>query len=217
MKQQILILFLILILAGNVFSYRNRFEDNSENINYYINSFPHEDISDVERNFLIQMREEEKLARDVYEHLYEKWGMRIFNNIYFSEQKHMDAIEVILKKYNIPDPVISDEPGIFNSNDIKELYSELTAKGDISLSNALIVGATIEDLDIFDLQEALLKSDNLDILFVFGNLKKGSENHIRAFTSQLKTFDIVYQAQYLTQEELDKILSSNFRRRGRNW
>ena len=57
---------------------------------------------------------------------------------------------------------------------------------------------------------ALMKVDNMDILFAFGNLKKGSENHIRAFTNQLKSFNITYEAQYISQEELENILNSGF-------
>ena len=37
---------------------------------------------------LSYMREEEKLARDVYLALYEKWGIRTFLNIAKAEQQH---------------------------------------------------------------------------------------------------------------------------------
>jgi hypothetical protein len=37
------------------------------------------------------MREEEKLAHDVYVTLYEQWGLRVFNNISRSEQQHTEA------------------------------------------------------------------------------------------------------------------------------
>ncbi|MCK4890280.1 MAG: DUF2202 domain-containing protein [Candidatus Aminicenantes bacterium] len=185
----------------------------------YIGSFPYEEISDDEKTSLLHMREEEKLARDVYNYLYERWGMRIFDNISLAEQMHMDAIATILQKYDIPDPVLSDDDrGTFSDEGLKELYTTLITKGNNSITDALLVGATIEDLDIFDLQNALLKVDNMDILFVFGNLKKGSENHIRAFSSQLMGFNIIYTAQYISQDELDIILSSstNGRGRGRN-
>jgi hypothetical protein len=181
----------------------------------YIGSLPGEEISDMELSFLIQMREEEKLARDVYTYLFDRWGIRIFYNISSSEQTHMDAIGVILRKYNITDPVSDNTPGVFSDPGIRELYGKLTQQGNVSISEALMVGATIEDLDIFDLQNALLKSDNMDILFVFGNLKKGSENHIRAFSSQLARYNIIYKAQYITREELDNILSSGIQ--GGGW
>ena len=44
-----------------------------------ITSLPEQTISEEERSGLIFMREEEKLARDVYSVLYDKWGMQIFS------------------------------------------------------------------------------------------------------------------------------------------
>jgi len=217
MKQHLIIFTLLVLLTGNIFSYRNGFDPDGSIIDQYVDTFPYEEISDFERTSLLHMREEEKLARDVYNYLYERWGLRIFNNISSAEQMHMDSVRTILQKYNIPDPVLSDDLGAFSDEGLRELYTTLINKGNNSLTDALLVGATIEDLDIFDLQDALLKSDNLDILFIFGNLKKGSENHIRAFTNQLNRFNITYEAQYITQDELEKILSSNSPGRGRNW
>ena len=210
MKQHLIIIILLVLLTGNIFSYRNGFDSDGNMIDQYIGSFPYEEISDVEETSLLHMREEEKLARDVYDYLYEIWGMRIFNNISSAEQSHMSSLATILQKYNIPDPVLNDDRGSFSDEGMKELYTKLTAMGSNSLADALLVGATIEDLDIFDLQNALLKTDNMDILFIFGNLKKGSENHIRAFTNQLKSFNITYEAQYISQEELENILNSGF-------
>ena len=219
MKQHLIIFTLLVLLTGNIFSFRFGGGSSDNMMEQYIGSFPYEEISDDEKTSLLHMREEEKLARDVYNYLYERWGMRIFDNISLAEQMHMDAIATILQKYDIPDPVLSDDDrGTFSDEGLKELYTTLITKGNNSITDALLVGATIEDLDIFDLQNALLKVDNMDILFVFGNLKKGSENHIRAFSSQLMGFNIIYTAQYISQDELDIILSSstNGRGRGRN-
>ncbi len=173
----------------------------------YIMLLPSEEISVAERTALIKMREEEKLARDVYRQLHDRWGMNVFGNIANSEQRHMDALAVLLKKYEIPDPVGDDLQGVFKDPALSKLYKTLMEKGNLSLKDALIVGASIEDLDIFDLHEALLKVDNMDILFVFGNLKKGSENHMRAFSRQLNRLNYQYKAQYISQEDLDAILA----------
>ena len=84
----------------------------------------------------------------------------------------------------------------------------LLAKGEESLMDALTVGATIEDVDIYDLNNYLIQADNMDIVFVFGNLKKGSENHMRAFVRQLNLYGLDYTAQYISQEELEAILDA---------
>ena len=73
------------------------------------------DLTDSEKYWLTYMREEEKLARDVYIFLYDKWGSQIFNNISVSEQTHMDAIKTLLDRYGIPDPVADKGPGVFTT------------------------------------------------------------------------------------------------------
>ena len=175
-------------------------------------SLPKESLSQDETQALIKMREEEKLARDVYKTLYNTWRLRIFDNIATSEQRHMDAIKAMLKKYNIPDPVTDDSVGMFSNAEMGNLYKTLTAKGNTSTVNALLVGATIEDLDIFDLKECLKKTDNKDISLVFQNLMKGSRNHLRAFSRMLKSFGQTYNAQYLSQDEVNSIINSPMER-----
>ncbi len=190
-----------------------RFQGNQLEL---ISALPKEALSDDEIEAINLMREEEKLARDVYLHLYKKWGLPIFWNIAGSEQRHMDAIGVLIEKYDLPDPAEETETGDF-SDDFQKLYNDLTARGEKSLVDALIVGATIEDLDIFDLKEILLLENvnNTDIRTVFRNLLAGSENHMRAFVRQLSRNGEPYEAQFISPEELDEILSVSSQRGGR--
>ena len=62
-------------------------------------------ISQEEQDSLIHMREEEKLAQDVYLTLYDTWGKNIFQNIAQSEATHTDAVANLLKQFGIDDPV----------------------------------------------------------------------------------------------------------------
>ena len=160
------------------------------------------------------MREEEKLARDVYTYLYTKWNILIFNNIASSEQAHTDAVLVLLNKYGISDPVENNGMGIFTNPDLQRLYTDLTQQGSVSLLNALLVGATIEDLDISDLNSALLSVDNADIEYVYDNLNKGSRNHLRSFFSQIQIQNGTYEAQFISQDEFDEIVNSPIERGG---
>ena len=154
------------------------------------------------------MREEEKLAHDVYMTLYRTWDHRMFKNIARSEYRHMEAVRAMLKKYNIPDPVSDDTIGIFADPNLQTLYIRLTAEGSVSLLEALRVGAFIEELDIFDLKMFLLKADNSDLKTVYQNLMKGSRNHLRAFFSQITQNGASYQRKYLSQAEIDAIVNS---------
>jgi rhodanese-related sulfurtransferase len=165
-------------------------------------------LSDKEIKGLVQMREEEKLARDVYTTLGSIWGMKIFSNIASSEQTHTDAVKTVLLKYDIKDPVIDDTVGVFVSKDMQDLYNKLVAQGEMSLLDALIVGATVEDLDIRDLEILKKETKNQDILIVYENLQKGSRNHIRAFVKNIEANGGTYKPQYISDAEYRSIIST---------
>ncbi len=172
--------------------------------------YPYQALNEIEKTGLLQMREEEKLARDVYLTLFKKWKHQVFNNIANSEQRHMDAVKSLLDKYGLKDPVADNNIGAFTNPQMKKLYNTLTQKGSASLVNALLVGATIEDLDIYDLKTLLAQTDNKDIQVIYRNLMKGSRNHLRAFTRALKAYGKAYTAKYLPQKEIDQIISGSW-------
>ncbi len=167
-------------------------------------------ISPEEAASLQFMREEEKLAHDVYVLLYEQWGLTPFDNIAASEQKHTDAIANLLDMYNVPDPVGDNGPGEFTDSTLQVLYDDLAARGSQSSAEALKVGALIEEVDILDLQERLADTDNASIEQVYMNLMAGSENHLRAFVYDLETQPgETYTPQYLSQTAYDAIISAS--------
>ncbi len=180
-----------------------------------IAALPAEELSVLEIEGIEFMREEEKLARDVYITLYEKWGLRIFSNIAQSEQTHTEAVRDLLEKYDMADPVSDDAIGVFTNDTIQGLYDSLVEQGSVSELEALKVGAMIEDLDIFDLQRYQIGVDNADIMLVYENLERGSRNHLRAFISQIESRGGTYEAQYLTQNAVNEIKDSE-RERGDN-
>lgn len=139
-----------------------------------------------EIKWLTFMREEEKLARDVYTALNERWNLRVFSNIAVSEERHVNAIGTLLTRYNITDPVVEDKPGVFADPKLAALYKELMAKAALSLKDALEVGVLIEKTDIADLEVALKVTEKTDIKRVFTNLLNGSYNHLDAFETNLE-------------------------------
>ena len=182
-------------------------------MNAILTGLPMEDLSNQERNGRLYMIQEEKLARDVYLTLFEEWGHRLFRNIARSEQRHMNAVQVMIQKYGESNPVLDDTIGAFTDPEMQRLYNELTFQARASLQAAFEVGAIIEDLDIDDLRKYLKKSDSQDVRVLFQNLEKGSRNHLRAFVRQLERYQIRYQARYLSPEELEEILDSPMERR----
>jgi hypothetical protein len=134
---------------------------------------------------LIFLAEEEKVARDVYIYLNNKWKQRVFSNISTSEQKHMDAVEKLLNTYNLPVPETMDEEGIFIDENLQAMYDALIEKGEQSLEDALEVGVEIEEIDIDDIQLLLQDTPPSDIAQVYENLLAGSNNHLNAFNREL--------------------------------
>jgi hypothetical protein len=174
------ILFFIVISALTLFPQNYK----QKNCVISIDSIKY-DTSSQEKDGLIYMRLEEKLARDVYLTLGKTYKQKMFVNIPESEQRHMDAVKALLDKYEIADPVTDNEIGAFTNANFKKLFDDLVAKGQSSFNDAMLVGKAIEELDIKDLNERLEQTDNPDIKVVYENLKRGSENHLRAFTNHL--------------------------------
>lgn len=170
-------------------------------------------LTDSEQAGLRYMREEEKLAHDVYVTLSKKWALPVFQNIPKSEQTHMEAVKLLLDRYSLADPATGKAVGVFTDVALQKLYDQLLEKGNQSLANALTVGATIEDLDIVDLQTRLAQTDKTDIQLVYENLMKGSRNHLRAFTQTLTSqAGETYKPQYLSQEDFAAIINAPMER-----
>lgn len=144
------------------------------------------DLTVAEANSLQFMREEEKLARDVYLALYDVYGDAPFANIAGSEQRHMDSVLTVMDLYGIPDPTLADQ-GKFTNPDLQEMYDSLIAQSMESRAAAFQVGILVEETDIADLDEALEATDNPDLVRVFTNLRRGSVNHLAAFSRALAT------------------------------
>ncbi len=184
-------------------------DDMTECIYTCINSMPVEDLSASEIATLNFVREEEFLARDIYLAMYELYHVPVFHNISNSENIHSTVFQALLEKYNLPDPGANHVPGVFVDEDIQGLYDQLLQQGSQSFQEALIVGETIEDLDIADLTGHLENdTDNSDITYALEQLCRGSRNHLRAYFGHLSFQGITYTPQYISQEQYDQIVNS---------
>ncbi len=163
-------------------------------------------LSAAETEGLLFMREEEKLAHDVYIAMAAIWDIPIFSNISRAETHHMQAVLSLLQKYEIKDPVADAENGIFTNTLFSEMYHSLTKQGENNLLDALRAGAFIEETDIADLRERIEQSDNEDIKMVYENLLFASYRHLRAFSKNLAFRDAAYTPQRLSQAEFDEIV-----------
>ncbi|WP_456472810.1 DUF2202 domain-containing protein [Methanocaldococcus sp.] len=225
MKRLVLFLFLSIIVVfsgcvkvvNNQSTNKNIAHSNNGAINdsllyKEIMSIPKGNLTEEEKRGLIMMREEEKLARDVYKALYDKWKLPIFANIERAEQTHINAVLILMKKYGIPDVEKEDVYGKFALKEYQDLYNKLVSEGNKSIIDALKVGCLIEDMDIKDLQTWINKTNKSDIKLVYENLMKGSRNHMRAFYKQLKKYGGTYEPQYISEKEFNEIISTPIER-----
>lgn len=174
-----------------------------------LDTFPYEELSDEEAAALLHMREEELLAKDVYTFAYALYSIPIFNNISKAETQHTEMVKLLIEKYELSDPGEGHQAGVFINQDLQAAYNELTDLADNSLIEGLTAGATIEDMDIFDLRNLIENVvDNQDITWVFENLERGSRNHLRAFYRNLVFRGGDYTPQYISQEYFDEIINS---------
>lgn len=146
-------------------------------------------LSAAEMTDLQYMREEEKLARDLYSAFYGMWNSDIFLNIATAEQRHMDAVGNLLTLYGIADPTVGNGAGEFTSSALQDLYDSLLAQGSGDEVSALAMGVLVEQTDIEDLDMAIAQATQAPVLRVFRNLRRGSENHLAAFNNRLLQFD----------------------------
>ena len=172
---------------------------NSTALGLSLAALPIETLSVAEQASLAFMREEEKLAHDVYAQMDTRWAAstRVFGNIANSEATHTEAVRQLLLRYSLVDPAATLAAGLFQNSTLQALYTQLATAGAISLIEALKVGAAIEEIDMIDINTALLNIDNQDIRLIYDNLLKGSRNHLRSFVNTLLNQGVTYVPQYM--------------------
>ena len=158
---------------------------------------------------LLRLREEEKLARDVYTRLASSSKLPIFRNIARAESQHMRSIEQLARAGNAGPSNLNDTPGVFTFPEYQQLYETLVASGTRSQLDALMVGAKIEEMDISDLRRMLTQTTDPQARRVLEHLMQGSQNHLRAFASQIARQGASYNAEFLSQSDFDQIANAS--------
>lgn len=167
--------------AQNHRSNMDKEESDKDSLN---SDIPLRELSQTEKDSLIFMLEEEKVAKDVYTHLYDTWGTKVFKNIAKAEQKHMDLLETLVDKYEVDTPKELEQTGVFKNEELQSLYNNLIAEGDNSLVDALEVGIKIEELNIVNVEESMTDAPE-DIKATYEKLTEASQNHLDALNRQL--------------------------------
>ncbi len=150
-------------------------------------------LTDEQKDELFFIYQEEKLARDVYitlGNLHVDAKSNTFASIQKSEQRHIDAAQILCERYGIDISGVNEsQVGNFVLPVLQQYYDDLVAQGSISLLEAYKVGAFIEELDIDDLTHAI---EDLgmpaDVISTYTNLREGSYNHLEAYETAIENY-----------------------------
>lgn len=165
----------------------------------------------VHKATLAVMREQQKLSRDVYCVLHDKWDLRVFEEIAGAEQNHMEAVKALLEQYDVDDPVgqSGDERGRFVYRPLQRIYDSLVVSGTASLEGALRAGAFLEEMDILDLQKAVQATGVEDLRVVYKYMWMAAGRHLLAFARQLKKLGVTYEPVLLGRQEYDRLIGAS--------
>lgn len=129
------------------------------------------------------MREEERMARDLYTALDEHHGgLAPFTRIKDAEQRHFDALGRLLPRFGLDDPAAGATVGEYADADLQSRYDGWLERGLTSQDEALKVGIELETADIADLEKLIADTDNAQVERILTNLLRGSRHHLDAFT-----------------------------------
>ncbi|MDM5270903.1 DUF2202 domain-containing protein [Sulfurovum sp. zt1-1] len=149
-------------------------------------STQNQSLTEVQKDKLFFIYQEEKVARDVYITLGNIYtDENTFASIQISEQRHMDSARELCEKYGVDiSNVDESQVGEFVLPVLQELYDTCVSTGEESILDALKIGELIELTDIDDLEDAAQDMPS-DVITVFESLKEGSYNHLDAFQTAI--------------------------------
>lgn len=136
-------------------------------------------LTEPQKEKLVAMAEEEKLAQDLYVAFGVDYGAP-FSRITNAETQHLTAVRTLMTRYSVTDPTSRLAAGTFASPETQKTYDKLLALGDTE-DGARKAARTVESTDIRDLKAAAVGVTAPDVKQVYANLLAASERHLVAF------------------------------------
>lgn len=172
------------------------------------NGLPKADLNATETADILLLQEEAKFAYDLNSALY---GMHttlpLLLNISDAAKISMKVDDVILVRYNIPDPE-SQKAGVFTNQALQQIYNNDLNTGLSSAADALKMSAQAADMNAADLTAAIGRTDNKDLIYIYNQQLAIARNDLRQLSSALSGYGVVYMPQYITPESYALIIAS---------
>ncbi len=141
------------------------------------------ELTDAQKALLAENAETEKMSHDLYVAFFDAHGDYRFERVAQAETQHLEALRMLMDRYDVTDPTVGLDEGEFASDEIQADYDAYLEQGAESLEAALEVAADYERADIAGLEEfADDVTDAADVDQVLGHLADGSRMHLEAFS-----------------------------------
>lgn len=162
-----------------------------------------------EIEFLFAMREDEKVAIDLYTAFATQYPTATqFSRIAAAEATHIAVAETVLGYYEVTYPALG-AAGVFADAERQAQYQELLAKA-TTLQAAFEAMATLEEENIAAYKAVEANITNANLKLIVSNMIKASSNHLKAAVRQLTALGVTYTPAYLDQATFYNIINSAF-------
>ncbi len=127
-------------------------------------------------------REEERMARDLYQALADKYdGALPFSRITLSEQRHFDAVGALLDRYDVADPADGRKAGSYADATLQNLYDGWLADGRSRSTRPTTSAWPWRSATSPTSRARSSRASRADVTQVFTALLNGSQHHLAAF------------------------------------
>lgn len=171
-------------------------------------SLPQAPLNESERADIIYLQEEEKLVHDLNNAFSAQHpDVPVFLSIANASKVYMTADNVILQRYTIPNPE-KDAAGAFGNQKFQQMYTAGVNNGSMSSLGALTSSAMLEDMHIADLEAAIGRTDNADVIFIYRQELTASRNNLRALSQWIAAYGSTYSPTYISQDYYNNLIST---------
>jgi hypothetical protein len=171
-------------------------------------AIPQAPLNDTERQDILYLQESEKLEHDLYAKFAQQFSsVPVFANLEQASGAYTKADDVILQRYGITSPEQA-ALGKFMNQKLQNLYTTWANDGSMSAISALKAAATSEDMHIADLNAAIGRTDNNDVIFIYRQELAFSRNNLRALSQWITSFGATYTPTYITPAYYNSLINS---------
>ena len=158
---------------------------NEDKINF--KDIPLSDLTDAQKEKIISIAQELKLAQNLYSKIYKQWELKIFRNISKAKSHQIKVIKFLADRYNLElPPTFKDET--FEDSSLQEKLDDLLNQALSSEQNALEVAISTEENSIEDLNQTLHSDLPKDLELTYAHLLKADQRHLYIFQKILDRY-----------------------------